>query len=157
MPNQQTRIFPARYESLSQIGRFIAAAAKCAGFDSLATYQVQLAVDEACSNIIEHAYGGESQAVIECTWHMERTALTITLRDYGQSFDPEAVPEPDLDADLEDRTGGGLGLYFIHHTMDQVSFDFESETGNVLTLVKLRQPSDPEQPNHRQRQRDAQS
>lgn len=138
MSNKKTHVFPARYESLSAIDRFVADAARRVGFDSCTVYQVQLAVDEACSNIIEHAYGGEGKGVIECTWCIEPSGLTVVLRDHGRSFDPDSIPEPDVQADLEERTGGGLGLYFIYHMMDQVSFDFDSETGNVLTLVKLK-------------------
>lgn len=145
MCKTQTKIFPARYESLAAISQFIAAAAEQAGFDECTAYQVQLAVDEACSNIIEHAYGGEGAGVIKCTYRIQHDELTVTLRDTGRPFDPETVPEPDLTCGLEERTGGGLGLYLIHRIMDEVDFDFESEAGNVLTMVKRKddqQPSD---------------
>lgn len=141
MNRTETRIFPARYESLEAIDRFVAGAAKQVSFDECAVYQVQLAVDEACSNIIEHAYGGEGAGVIECTYHVKGDVLTIVLRDNGHPFDPEAVPEPNLATDLEARDGGGLGLYFIHRIMDEVEFDFGSEGGNVLTMVKSKDAS----------------
>jgi serine/threonine-protein kinase RsbW len=142
MCRKQTRIFPARYENLAAIDQFVAEAAERAGFDSCTVYQVELAVDEACSNIIKHAYGGEDRGVIECSWHIQDGDLVIVLRDYGQPFDPASVPEPDTEASLEERTGGGLGLFFIHQMMDEVIFDFESEPGNVLTLVKRKAASD---------------
>jgi serine/threonine-protein kinase RsbW len=133
---EQTRIFPARYENLAAIDQFVAEAAECAGFDSCTVYQVQLAVDEACSNIIKHAYGGEGRGVIECSRRVQDGDLTVVLRDDGQPFDPESVPEPDIEANLEERAAGGLGLYFIRQIMDEVTFTFDSEAGNVLTLVK---------------------
>jgi serine/threonine-protein kinase RsbW len=136
MCKKETRTFPAEYDSLAAIDQFVADAARCAGFDRCTVYQVQLAVDEACSNIIEHAYGGEGPGVIECSHRVEDGNLTVVLRDYGDPFDPESVPEPDIEADLEERTGGGLGLFFIRRIMDEVTFDFDSEVGNVLTLVK---------------------
>lgn len=136
MVKKQTRIFTARYENLEAIDQFVADAAERAGFDHCTVYQVQLAVDEACSNIIQHAYGGEGRGVIECSHIVQDGDLTIVLRDYGDPFDPSAVPEPNTEADLEQRTGGGLGLYFIYQIMDEVTFDFDSEEGNVLTLVK---------------------
>lgn len=139
MSKEQTRIFPARYESLAAIDQFIVDAAERAGFDSCTVYQIQLAVDEACSNIIEHAYGGEDRGIIECTQRLHDEDLTIVLRDYGQPFDPETVPEPNIKADLEERGEGGLGLYFIFQIMDEVVFDFDSEAGNVLTLVKRKE------------------
>lgn len=139
MCREQTRTFPARYENLAAIDQFVAEAAECAGFDSCTVYQVQLAVDEACSNIIQHAYGGEDRGVIECSRSIQDGKLTVVLRDYGQPFDPASVPEPNIEADLDERTGGGLGLYFIRRIMDEVNFDFESEAGNVLTLVKRKE------------------
>jgi serine/threonine-protein kinase RsbW len=138
MRKTQTRIFPARYESLAAIGQFIAAAAEHAGFDDCTAYQVQLAVDEACSNIIEHAYGGEGTGVIECTYRIQREKFIVVLRDYGQPFEPETVPKPNLSANIEERPDGGLGLYLVRKIMDEVDFDFESEAGNVLTMVKRR-------------------
>lgn len=138
MPETQTRIFPAQYESLAAIGQFIAAATEQAGFDACTAYQIQLAVDEACSNIIEHAYGDEGAGIIECTYRIRHEEFVVVLRDYGQPFAPETVPEPNLSANIEQRSGGGLGLYLIRTIMDEVDFDFESEAGNVLTLVKRR-------------------
>jgi len=136
MCSEQKRVFSARYESLEAIDAFVANAAECAGFDRCTVYQVQLAVDEACSNIIEHAYGGEDRGVIECSHRIQDGELTIVLRDYGQPFNPAVVPEPDIEAGLEDRPEGGLGLYFIRNIMDEVVFEFDPVTGNVLTLVK---------------------
>jgi serine/threonine-protein kinase RsbW len=139
----QTRTFPGRFDSLAAIGEFVASAAEAAGLDACAIYAVQLAVDEACSNIIEHAYGAEEQGDIECTYHIQSDGLTVVLRDYGRPFNPADVPDPDTKACLEDRPTGGLGLYFIRQLMDQVHFEFAPDSGNVLTMIKRRQPSPP--------------
>ena len=136
MSKSEQRVFPAQFESLSAIDHFVADAARRAGLDRCAVYQVQLAVDEACSNIIEHAYGGEGDGVIECGLDIADGELTVTLRDYGKPFDPQSVPEPDVEATLEDRTGGGLGLYFIRHIMDDVYFEFDTKQGNLLMMIK---------------------
>jgi serine/threonine-protein kinase RsbW len=136
MNKERTRVFPARYESLAEIDRFITDVAEQMGFDRGTVYQVRLAVDEACSNIINHAYGGEGRGVIECSCHAHEDDLTVVLRDQGQPFDPQSVPPPNLSDTLEERTGGGLGLHFIREIMDEVDFNFESEAGNVLTMVK---------------------
>lgn len=141
MGRTQTRVFPARYESLAAIDQFVVAAAEQASFDECTVYQVELAVDEACSNIIEHAYGGEGSGIIECTYRIQDEELIVILRDHGQSFDPETVPKPNLSPNVQERTGGGLGLYLIRQIMDEVNFDFESEAGNVLTMVKRKKHS----------------
>lgn len=132
----QIKIFPAQFESLDNIREFAARAAQQVGFDDKDIYNIQLAVDEACANIIEHAYEGIPDGVIEVMARAEPDALTIVLRDQGHSFSPDAVAEPDLDASLEDRAVGGLGLFFIHKLMDEVRFEFGAEGGNILTLVK---------------------
>jgi len=133
-----TETFQARYASLLPIGRWVSRLAEQAGFDEKDSYAVQLAVDEACSNIIEHAYGGDgSEGLIECTLRSEADRLTIILRDWGHPFDPASVPAPDLAADLEACPIGGLGLYLIYHLMDEVHFEF-GDAGNVLTIVKYK-------------------
>jgi serine/threonine-protein kinase RsbW len=135
----QTLTFPGRFDSLAAISEFVARAAEAADLDERAVYAVQMAVDEACSNIIEHAYGGEGRGAIECTCRVHDDGLTVVLRDYGRIFDPTSVPEPDLDASLEERTQGGLGLYFMRQLMDEVHFEFTPNSGNVLTMVKRRE------------------
>ncbi|MDY7077295.1 MAG: ATP-binding protein [Chloroflexota bacterium] len=136
MDTSQTLTFPGRFDSLAAIGDFVTRAAEAAGLDERAVHAVQLAVDEACSNIVEHAYGGEGRGDIECTCHINDDGLTVTLRDQGRPFAPLSVPEPDLNPSLAECTGGGLGLFFIRQMMDQVHFEFTPDSGNVLTMVK---------------------
>lgn len=138
MSNEQKRTFPGQFESLAPIGEFVVEAAEAAGLDARSVYGVQLAVDEACTNIIEHAYGGEGHGEIECTCHIENAGLTVTLRDYGNPFDPANVAEPDIHAGLDERDSGGLGVYFMHKLLDEVRFEHTSQDGNILTLVKRR-------------------
>lgn len=134
----QSAAFPGQFDSLSAILQFVTQAAKRAGLDAQAIYAVQLAVDEACSNIIEHAYGGEGQGEIQCVCVVNRRGLTVTLRDQGAPFDPSSVPDPDLYSPLEERREGGLGLYLMRRLMDELHFEFIPGTGNVLTMVKRR-------------------
>jgi serine/threonine-protein kinase RsbW len=133
------RTFPGRFGSLATISEFVAAAAQNAGLNEHAIYAVQMAVDEACTNIIEHAYGGEGRGDIECTCRIDDSGLTVILRDHGHHFDPSCVPEPDLGVCLEDRDVGGLGLHFIRKLMDEARFEVAPDSSNVLTLVKHRE------------------
>lgn len=135
----QTATFPGRFASLANISKFVARAARAAGLDERAVYAVQTAVDEACSNIIEHAYGGEGRGPIECTCRIDDDGLTVTLRDYGRPFDPTGVPRPDIHASLEDRQEGGLGLYMMKQLMDEVRFGPPCDSSNVLTMVKRKE------------------
>ena len=99
-----------------------------------------MAVDEACSNIIEHAYGDELAGDIVCTIEIAPHKLTVVLQDQGRCFDPTQVAQPDLSASLKDRLLGGLGVYFMHQLMDCVEHHYEPGTGNVLRMVKQRTP-----------------
>jgi serine/threonine-protein kinase RsbW len=137
----QSLNFPARFESLAIVSAFVGQAAKECGLEEAGIFDVQLAVDEACSNIIEHAYGGECQDDIECTCEIANDELKVVLEDCGRPFNPVDVPSPNVDASLDDRKGGGLGLYFMRQLMDEVNFQFipgEMNHGgrNILTMIK---------------------
>ena len=132
----RTAIFQASYKYLEDMRQFAAQAAKDAGMDDAEVYAVKLAVDEACTNIIEHAYGVENEGEIECTCDAEDDRLTVILRDHGKPFDPSSVTEPDLSSGLEKRPLGGLGVYLMRQLMDEVRFESRGEAGNLLTMVK---------------------
>jgi serine/threonine-protein kinase RsbW len=106
-----------------------------AGFESFAIYSIEMAVDEACSNIIEHAYGGEGKGDIRCTCSVTEETLQVVIKDRGKPFDPSSIPPPNLSNNIDDRQAHGLGLYFIRKWMDEVQF-MSKKTENVLTLVK---------------------
>jgi serine/threonine-protein kinase RsbW len=131
-------VFPGRFDSLSAIIDFVTRAAQSAGLDLPAIHAVQLAVDEACTNIIEHAYGGEGRGEIECCCTITHYSLTVTLCDRGAPFDPGSVPDPDLHSHLENRQEGGLGLFLMRQLMDEIRFQFTPSEGNILTMVKRR-------------------
>jgi anti-sigma regulatory factor (Ser/Thr protein kinase) len=133
-----TKTFPGRYTSLAEISEFVARGAQDAGFDSKDVYAVKLAVDEACTNIIEHGYGGEGIGKIECTYNYDSEGLTIKLRDWGKAFDPKDVPEPNYEVSLEELQPRGAGLYLMRKLMDDVQFHFNAKKGNVLVLLKQR-------------------
>jgi serine/threonine-protein kinase RsbW len=135
LPISATKSFPGKYSSLAKIGDFVRNLAVTAGFESFAIYSIEMAVDEACSNIVEHAYGGEGKGNIRCTCSATEHDFRITLEDTGQSFDPSSIPHPNLSEDLNEREAHGLGLYFIRQWMDEVHFEHRGSV-NVLTLVK---------------------
>jgi len=132
----RTAIFQANFANLDKIRGFVGRAAGDAGMDEREVYAVQLATDEACTNIIVHAYGGKNNGQIEITCNIQEQGLTIILHDHGRSFEPAKVREPNLNARLEKRDIGGLGWYLICTLMDEVKFESSPESGNVLTLVK---------------------
>jgi serine/threonine-protein kinase RsbW len=134
--------FKAVLENVSAAIDCVTKSAQEAGFDEGVLYQLQLAVDEACANVIQHAYKGLEPGDIEVSCSFDDQRLVIRVRDWGRSFVPEDVPEPDVDAPLEERSLGGLGLFLIRQCMDQVEFSFD-EKGNELTMTKRLQGAEP--------------
>lgn len=132
-----TMTFPGHFASLAKISEFVARGAQEAGLDDRAAYEVQLAVDEACANIIDHAYGGESKGKIECTYEVINKGLKVILRDRGQSFDPDGVETPDFrKKSLEELPSRGAGMTILRKAVDEVTFDFSPDEGNTLVLIK---------------------
>ena len=110
--------------------------ARAGGFGDKDVYNIQLAADEAASNIIEHAYEGVSDGLLEISCGMNSNTITIILVDHGESFDPSEVPLPDLKADLSERKIGGLGIFLMRKLMDEVHYEAKSNKINVLTMIK---------------------
>ena len=110
--------------------------ARKAGFDEGALYKIQLAVDEACANVVDHAYAGAEPGDIEVLCRLDDRLLTIQVRDWGQGFDLGGVKDPDLEAPLEERSLGGLGLFLVRQVMDEVQFTSDPEQGNELMMSK---------------------
>ena len=74
--------------------------------------------------------------VLELSCGMKGDVITITLTDYGESFDPSEVPVPDLKADLSDRKIGGLGIFLMRKLMDHIDYRPGPNQSNVLTMTK---------------------
>lgn len=132
-----SKTFPAKFEFLDEIREFVGKKARSAGFSDKDVYSIQLAADEAASNVIEHAYAGISNGKIELTCEFKDNLLTISLLDHGKQFDPSQVKPPDLKADLSDRQIGGLGIYLMRHLMDDIRYQSD-KSGNLLTMQKIK-------------------
>ena len=128
--------FVANFENLDEIREFVGEEARQVGFSDKEIYSIQLAADEASSNIIEHAYAGVGDGEIEIDCSISDGGLKIVMRDQGKPFNPSSVPEPNVKADLSERKIGGLGMYLMRKLMDEVSYESMAERGNILTMVK---------------------
>jgi serine/threonine-protein kinase RsbW len=131
------RITRAAYlESLSHFREFIKE--HCAGLPGITDeilYDLQLAVDEACTNIISHGYADLDPGSIILDLESAPNQLTVTLTDFGHSFEPSSAPIPDVDAPIEERELGGFGLFFIQESVDAMDYQV-TEDGNKMILTK---------------------
>ena len=123
---------PGDLRSLSIVRGMIDAVCKLAGYDEQTRYEIVLAVHEACSNVITHAYGGLQQLPITLECSVSDAGLEVRLRDEGRKFDIDAVPE----LDPTEVRSGGRGVFLIRRYLDDVSSTVSPDGGNELRMFK---------------------
>jgi anti-sigma regulatory factor (Ser/Thr protein kinase) len=114
--------------------------AEAAGFDGAQADQLALAVDEASTNVIEHAYRGAPGRTIELRFRDEDVVLRVEVVDDGEAVDPRAVPEVDLQRYASERRTGGLGVHLMGRIMDSVTFR-RAARRNVCCMLKRKPAS----------------
>ncbi len=137
----QIKIFPGKYSSLSEISDFITAESASIDFDENELYSVTLAVDEACSNIIEHSYGGDNIGDIKIQTKKIKNGIEIHIHDNGKQFDPSIIPGINSKKPLKDVGSRGAGLFLMRKLMDEVTFHFTKNKGTTLKMVKTKTES----------------
>ncbi len=126
----------SRTENLAEIREFIHSAAVNAGFSKEAIDNIILAVDEACTNIIKHAYKYIPDGKIILNLRADKKTFTIEIIDYGKSFEPGLVPNPDLQKYFDEKRVGGLGMYLMKALMDDVRYTSVPGKFNQVALTK---------------------
>ncbi|MGA7836832.1 MAG: ATP-binding protein [Ignavibacteriaceae bacterium] len=126
----------SKTEKLSEIRNFVSENAEKAGLKRKEIDDIILAVDEACTNIIKHAYKSfpEGEILIEIEYNSK--TFTVKLIDYGTSFEPDLIPDPDLQKYYRQRRVGGLGLYLMRTLMDDVQYISVPGKYNQVLLSK---------------------
>ena len=124
-------------ENLGTIREFIHDISRNAGFDSETAGQIELAVDEACTNVIKHAHKFKYDKSIEISVRLDRQKIKIIITDRGLGFDIKKVAKPDLQKYIHEAKKGGLGIHLMRSLMDEVQFDFNPGVKNQVTLVKF--------------------
>ena len=125
----------ADYSDLKRIRRFVGEVGGALGIPERELYELELAVDEACTSVIEHGYRGVG-GKIEIEIQGLNGGVQVVIRDWGEPFDPDSIPVPDVSAPLEERPVGGVGLFLMRRVMSQVQFAFDPQRGNTLTMTK---------------------
>ncbi len=137
MKNSTANIFtlniPSRTDNLEIIRDFIIGIARKFGFTDDGIGEIELAVDEACANVIKHAYHYDENKKIDITVETNSSKLTITISDQGEGFDPAKLESPEQR--LQKHARGGLGIALIKKVMDEVSFDL-NPGNNHVRMVK---------------------
>jgi len=105
------------------------------GIDPDTCYDLKLAVEEACTNVVTHGYAGMNPGSIVLCLELEPHQIRVTLTDFGHAFEPYDPGLPDLEASLDEGLSHGFGLHLIYQTMDEIHYE-TGEAGNHLTFVR---------------------
>jgi serine/threonine-protein kinase RsbW len=128
-------IIPGKTENLSRIRDFVKETTLEIGFSEETIGNLQLAVDEWCTNIIKYAYRKSgNNIVITINWNT--TKCYISIVDYGPPFDPQNVPEPDLEEYYRQHRVGGFGIHLMKTLMDEVQYTSIPGKHNQVLLTK---------------------
>lgn len=126
----------AELESLHEFREFISECCARYAIPQEVVFDLKLAVDEACTNIIQHGYKGMDPGSIILSFRIQPDRILVQITDFGHVFEPAQAPKPDIEAALEDREIGGMGLFLIYQTMDNIDYQ-SSDDGNTLTFTKF--------------------
>lgn len=124
---------------MKPIADYVLAAAKEAGLDKKASYNLRLAVDEIATNIIMYGYeGAKSEGTVDLQAQMDDRALTIVVEDTAAAFDPfEKLAQEELSVDLpmDQKPMGGLGVYLTIQGVDKFMYErLEDRNRNVFVV-----------------------
>jgi serine/threonine-protein kinase RsbW len=121
---------------LDRLRSFLRGALSGSAFSELDQRKIVMAVDEAVSNIIEHSFEEHAKSTIDLELEFSPERLTICIRDTGRSFDPDTVPDPNLEEHVKGRKRRGLGIFLMRRIMDEVHYNFKEGVRNELVLIK---------------------
>ena len=128
---------PGEINFLHQIREFITGVASTFGINEHDIDNIELAVDEACANVIEHGYApNASDKKLTIRMEIDTSKLVLTIIDHGKSFDPRLRQQVDLQQLINMKRNGGLGISLIKQTMDEVDYRTTPEGQNELVLTK---------------------
>ena len=132
---------PSSTENLAMIREFVASVGTQAGLSPGEVAKLELAVDEACANVIEHAYGSDVTKEVSVRATLDDQILEIFVIDSGVGIDPSSIEQKELDKLVALRKSGGLGMRLIKSLMDTVEYQMIPGVKNELRMVKKLKPT----------------
>ena len=127
---------PSNTENLAMIRDFVNGIGTRAGFAVSDIAKLELAVDEACANVIEHAYGPEVVKEVSVRATLDEESVEIHIVDTGKGFDPANISQKNLDQLVAERKSGGLGMRLMKTLMDEVHYEVIPGQKNELRMIK---------------------
>lgn len=127
---------PSSTENLALIRDFVTTVGTQAGLSPAEVAQLELAVDEACANVMEHAYGRDMTKEVSVRATLDGDAVEIDVIDTGEGFDPSHIRQLELDQLISNRKSGGLGMRLMKTLMDEVHYEIIPGKKNELRMIK---------------------
>ena len=128
----------ARTDKLSEVMDYVNQKLDEADFPMKDRMKIEVSVEEIFVNIANYAYGeGKGDAFVKVETSEDNNKITITFRDMGAKFDPLENADPDVSLSAEERSIGGLGIYMVKKSMDEVSYKYENGQ-NILVMSKVK-------------------
>lgn len=127
---------PSSTENLALIRDFVGNIGRQAGMAETELSMLELAVDEACANVIEHAYGLDKTQEVIMRVTLDVDSLKIQVIDTGKGFDPSQIEQKDVKKLIAERRSGGLGMRMMKLVMDEVQYQMKPGERNELTMIK---------------------
>ena len=122
-------------QQIPQLADFIETIANEMRLDQSLAMSLNLALEEAVTNVILYAYPAGSDGLVDIEAIMGKDILEFIISDSGVAFDPTAAPEADISLGVEDRPIGGLGIFLVRNIMDTVSYQ-RTDGKNILSMTK---------------------
>jgi len=132
---------PARLDQLEAVCQLVDLGARSSGFDDRTSYACQLAVTEACENIVKHGYREPGAGDIRVTTRSRPGELTVDLVDSAPPFNPTTAM-PDDDWEAADPPVGGRGLLIIRRVMDDIRYERRGHRNHLRLRKRLLTPAD---------------
>ncbi len=132
---------PCSTRNLAMIRDFVTRVSEQTGLDDKQRNGLELAVDEACANVIEHAYGHDVQKEVTVRATFDNDEVHIAVIDTSAGFDPTGIAPEDVDELIRQRRTGGLGMRLIRTLVDEVRYEIEPGKCNELHMIKKVKPS----------------
>ena len=133
---QQVFNFPAETSILEKIGNIAADLGSKIGFSEIEIGDLQLALDEVCSNTIIHGLKQNPALNFKMVINLQADEIEILIHESGATFNLEDIKQPDINAPLEERPIGGLGIFMAHKVMDLVELHTNADGLKTLRLLK---------------------
>ncbi len=127
---------PSSSENLAMIRAFVSEIAYRALLTEEESLLLAVAVDEACANVIEHAYSHDATKQVMVRAVLDEDAIRFEVVDQGKGFDPSIIEPKDPRQLVRERASGGLGMGLIRRIMDEVVYHIVPGEKNELRMVK---------------------